>query len=121
MYSGAPHPTYFDTWRHQLERILEITKVPHNLWVLFATVQLEGDASRWWSSLEANPYTTSQSSFIGALCDAFKVHHDPPTPESDPKEDSKDDFEDLKEELVDHIMAEAGELTEEERRHQSWR
>lgn len=90
-YSSAPHPASFDTWRLQLERILEVSKVLHSLWVPFATIQLEGEALRWWSNLEVDPYTTSWSSFTSTLCDAFEMPPDQHVPEFDLEEDLEEE------------------------------
>ena len=67
MYNGVPHPTRLDSWIEKTERILKVFQVPRNLWISFAIIQLEGEASRLWRNLQADSHTTSWSSFIGAL------------------------------------------------------
>ena len=67
MYNGMPHPTRLDSWIEQTEQILEVFQVPRNLWVPFAIIHLEGEASRWQSELGADSHTTSWSSFVNTL------------------------------------------------------
>ena len=67
IYNGVPHPSRLETWIDQKERLLEASRIPRNLWVSFAVIQLEGEASRWWRNLQADSHTTSWSSFIGVL------------------------------------------------------
>ena len=76
-YDGTPQPTYLDMWISQLERIVKVSRVPQNLWVPFATIQLKDVASRWWRDMEADPHTTTCSSFTGALEDMFGPQVDP--------------------------------------------
>ncbi len=45
IYNGVPHPNRLDSWIDQTERILEVSRIPRNLWVPFATIQLDGVAS----------------------------------------------------------------------------
>ena len=51
MYYGMSHPDHLDTRVEQTKRILEASRVPRNLWVSFTIIQLEGEASKWWSNL----------------------------------------------------------------------
>ena len=59
VYDGAFHPTHLEAWILQLEWILEISHVPRQYWVPFATIQLDGVASIWWRDLRADSRTTS--------------------------------------------------------------
>ena len=47
VFDGMPHPTRLDSWIGQTERIVEAYPVLRNLWVRFAIIQLEGEASKW--------------------------------------------------------------------------
>ena len=78
IYNGVPHPTRLDTWVLQAEQILEVSGVPMNLWVPFATIQLEGEAPRWWSDPEEDPEEDSEDDPKEDL-------------EEDPKEDPEQD------------------------------
>ena len=87
VYDRVPHPTRLDSWIEQTERILEVSWVPRNLWVSFAIIQLEGEATRWWSNLQEDAHTTSWSSFAGALRDVFGLPPDLYVPEFDLEEE----------------------------------
>ena len=84
MYNEVPHPTCLDSWIELTERILEVSWIPRNLWVPFTTIQLEGEASRWWSELGAESHVTRWSSFVNTLREAFRLPPDPYVPELDP-------------------------------------
>ena len=70
-----------------------MSRVSRNLWVPFATIQLKGMASIWWSKLGVDSHTTSWSSFTNVPWDAFGVPPDPHVPEFDLKEDPEEDLE----------------------------
>ena len=83
VYDGVPHPTRLGTWVGQIQHILEAARIPRNLWVPFAIILLEGEAARWWGDLQPDPNTTSWSSFVDALRDAFGPPPNPYVPELD--------------------------------------
>ena len=119
MYDGVPHPTRLGTWVGQIHHILEVARIPRNLWVPFAIIQLEGEAARWWGDLQADPNTMCWSSFVGALRDAFGLPLDPDVPKLDLEEGDNEGNE----HADDQAMNEAEELeilepTTEERRTQ---
>ena len=123
VYDGVPHPTRLGTWVGQIQHILEAARIPGNLWVPFAIIQLEGEAARWWGDLQADPNTMCWSSFVGALRDAFGLPLDPDVPKLDLEEEDPEGDNEGNEHADDQAMNEAEELeilepTTEERRTQ---